>query len=279
MRRPAEALGLTLQYVICTLVALLVAVPLVNTVLGGFKSNGQLVNQPFGLPNPFVVDNYASVLKTPLVWQQLANSVIVTTSTVVLVLLCASGAAFVFARFDFRGRDVLFNIFTIGLLFPLSVAILPLFIQLRQLGLLDSLTGVVLPQVAFQLPLAILLLRGFFRGIPGELEDAAYIDGCGPFGFLWRVLLPLSVPALAVVSVLTMVASWNQFLLPLIVLNKDTSWTLPLGVMQFQGQYASDLALVMAFVVLSMLPALVFYLLAERYLIAGLTAGYVFIFK
>jgi raffinose/stachyose/melibiose transport system permease protein len=266
-------LGLLAQYAVCTLVAVLVAAPLVNTVLGGFKSNGQLINQPFGLPTPFITENYASVLKTPAVWQQLANSTIVTASTVVLVLVCASGAAFVFARFDFRGRDLLFNIFTIGLLFPLSVAILPLFIQLRQLGLLDSLTGVVLPQVAFQLPVAILLLRGFLRAVPGELEDAAYIDGCGPFGFLLRVLLPLSLPALAVVSVLAMVASWNQFLLPLIVLNRDTSWTLPLGVMQFQGQYASDLALVMAFVVLSMVPALLFYLLAERYLIAGLTAG------
>jgi raffinose/stachyose/melibiose transport system permease protein len=265
--------SLGLQFAVCTMVALLVALPLANTVLGGFKSNGQLMAQPFGLPTPFLVDNYLNVLRATSVWRQLGNSTAVTAATVILVLLAASMAAFVFARMNFRGRDVLFNVFTIGLLFPLSVAILPLFVQLRQLGLLDSLVGVVLPQVAFQLPLAILLLRGFFRAVPGELEDAAYIDGCGPFGFLWRVLLPLSLPALAVVSVLTMVSSWNQFLLPLIVLNRDENWTLPLGVMQFQGQYSSDLAQVMAFVVLAMVPAVLFYLAAERYLIAGLTAG------
>jgi raffinose/stachyose/melibiose transport system permease protein len=269
----ARRIALALQLSVCSLAALIVALPLLNTVLGGFKTNGQLLNRPFSLPDPFLFDNYLSVLRTTAVWRQLANSTGVTLATVLLVLLTASMAAFVFARFSFRGRDVLFNIFTIGLLFPLSVAILPLFVQLRQLGLIDTLLGVVLPQVAFQLPLAILLLRGFFRGVPGELEDAAYIDGCSRVGFLWRVLMPLSLPALAVVSVLTMVSSWNQFLLPLIVLNRDENWTLPLGVMQFQGQYGSDLALIMAFVVLAMVPAVGFYLFAERYLIAGLTAG------
>ncbi len=269
----ASPLTTGVQLSIASFVAAVVALPLLNTVLGGFKSNGQLMNQPFGLPNPLVVDNYLQVLRAGSVWRQLANSTAVTGACVVLVLVAASMAAFVFARLSFRGRDVLFNVFTIGLLFPLSVAILPLFVQLRQLGLIDSLVGVALPQVAFQLPLSILLLRGFFRAVPGELEDAAYIDGCGPVGFLWRVLMPLSLPALAVVSVLTMVSTWNQFLLPLIVLNRDENWTLPLGVMQFQGQYAADLGQIMAFVVLAMVPAVLFYLVAERYLIAGLTAG------
>jgi raffinose/stachyose/melibiose transport system permease protein len=263
----------TAQYTICTIAALLIAIPLVSTVLGGLHSTGQLATQPFGWPNPVHFENYTRVLATPSFWQQLFNSSVVTAATVALVLVSASGAAFVFARMTFPGRDVLFNIFTIGLLFPLSVAILPLFIQLRVLGLIDSTIGVILPQVAFALPMSILLLRSFFRAIPGELEDAAYIDGCTPFGFLARVLLPLSLPALAVVAVIAMVNSWNQFLLPLIVLNRDQLWTLPLGVMQFQGQYGSDLALVMAYVVLSMVPALLFYVFAERYLVAGLTVG------
>jgi raffinose/stachyose/melibiose transport system permease protein len=263
----------SLQYAICSLAALLVALPLVNVILGGFKSTGQLVQQPVGWPDPIHPENYTRVLGAASFWQQFLNSTLVTTLTVALVLVCASGAAFVFARLAFRGRDLLFNVFTIGLLFPLSVAILPLFIQLRQLGLIDSLLGVALPQVAFLLPTSILLLRNFFRAIPGELEDAAYIDGCGPIGFLWRVLLPLSLPALAIVSVLAMVSSWNQFLLPLIVLNNDALFTLPLGVMQFQGQYGNDIALVMAFLVIAMVPAVAFYMVAERYLVAGLTAG------
>jgi raffinose/stachyose/melibiose transport system permease protein len=263
----------SLQYAICTLAALLVGLPLVNVVLGGFKSTGQLMQQPVGWPDPVHPENYTRILGAASFWQQFLNSTLVTALTVGLVLACASGAAFVFARLAFRGRDVLFNLFTIGLLFPLSVAILPLFIQLRQLGLIDSLMGVALPQVAFLLPTSILLLRNFFRAVPGELEDAAYIDGCGPLGFLWRVLLPLSLPALAIVAVLAMVNSWNQFLLPLIVLNRDSLFTLPLGVMQFQGQYGNDIALVMAYLVIAMVPAVGFYLVAERYLVAGLTAG------
>jgi raffinose/stachyose/melibiose transport system permease protein len=269
----ARRLALGAQYAVCILAALLVALPLLNTVLGGFKSTAQLLNNPFGWPSPLHPENYARVVQTSSFWQQIFNSTLVTLLTVGLVLVCATGAAFVFARVSFRGRDVLFNLFTIGLLFPLSIAILPLFIQLRQLGLIDNLLGVVLPQVAFYLPVSILILRGFFRAIPGELEDAAYIDGCGMLGFLWRVLVPLSLPALAVVAVLTMVYSWNQFLLPLTVLNSERLFTLPLGVMQFQGQYGTDIALVMAFLVVAMLPAVLFYLIAERYLVAGLTAG------
>jgi raffinose/stachyose/melibiose transport system permease protein len=269
----ARYVSLGLRYAICVAAALLVGVPLVNTVLGGFKSTAQLLNQPFGPPNPVHVENYQRVIFSNTFWQELTNSIIVTSMTVALVLIASVGAAFVFARMAFRGRDVLFNVFTIGLLFPLPVAILPLFIQLRQLGLIDTLVGVALPQVAFSLPISVLILRSFFRAIPGELEDASYIDGCGPIGFLWRVLLPLSVPALAIVAVLTMVSSWNQFLLPLVIVNSEQLFTLPLGVMQFQGQYGTDIALVMAFLVLAMIPAVLFYLFAERYLVAGLTAG------
>jgi len=132
---------------------------------------------------------------------------------------------------------------------------------------------VILPQTAFGLPVAVLILRNFFRAVPGELEDATYIDGGTHIDFFWRVLLPLSRPALAVVGVLTAVTSWNNFFLPLIVLNDSSLWTVPLGIMQFQGEHATSWVAVMAYVSLMMIPALIFYLFAERHLIAGLTAG------
>ena len=153
------------------------------------------------------------------------------------------------------------------------MAILPLYITLRNLQLIDTLLGLILPQVAFALPMTILILRNFFRDIPRELEDATYIDGGSQIDFFWRVLLPLARPSLAVIGMLTMVASWNNFLLPLLVLNSSQLWTLPLGIMQFQGEHSTDWALVMAFVSITMIPAIIFYLFAERYLIAGLTAG------
>ncbi len=153
------------------------------------------------------------------------------------------------------------------------MAILPLYITLRQANLVDSLWGVILPQVAFGLPGNILILRGFFATIPQELEEAAAIDGCTSVGFFVRVLLPLMRPALAAVVVLTMVYSWNDFFLPLLVLNSEKLYTLPLGIMQFQGQFGTNWAAVLAFISLSLVPTIIFYLLAERQIIAGLTAG------
>jgi raffinose/stachyose/melibiose transport system permease protein len=154
-----------------------------------------------------------------------------------------------------------------------AVAILPLFITIRQLGLLNSPLGVALPQAAFDLPLTIIILRPFFRSIPAELEDAAAIDGAGPFRFLWSIVLPMSRPALVTVAVLAIVKSWNAFLLPLVVLTDPVDWTLPLGVTNFSTQYSVDTARVLAFTTLSMLPMLVFYVFAERHIVSGLTTG------
>jgi raffinose/stachyose/melibiose transport system permease protein len=182
-------------------------------------------------------------------------------------------AAFVFARYAFRGRELLFTLFTIGLMFPFAVAILPVYLLLRGLNLLDNPLGVILPQVAFGLPVTITILRGFFRSIPADVEEAATLDGCTPLGFFWRILLPMARPALATVSVLAIVASWNSFMLPLIVFNDPAYWTLPLGVTQFQGQYAADTARILAYVVLAMVPALALYAVAQRQIIGGLTSG------
>ena len=145
--------------------------------------------------------------------------------------------------------------------------------MVRNLGLLDSPLGVALPQAAFGLPMTIIILRPFFHSIPSDLQDAAAIDGCGPFRFFVRILLPLSRPVLATVSVLAIVGSWNAFLLPLVVLTDSGGWTLPLGVTNFSQQYTTDTAKVLAFTTLSMVPALIFYAFAERQLIKGLTTG------
>jgi raffinose/stachyose/melibiose transport system permease protein len=128
-------------------------------------------------------------------------------------------------------------------------------------------------QTSFQLSICIAILRSFFKSVPYELQDAAYIDGCNAFGFFWRILLPLSRPALGAVASITMVTSWNDLLVPLVLIDKEKLWTLPLGTMQFQGQYGMDLALIAAFVTLSAVPAVIFYLFAERQIISGLTAG------
>jgi raffinose/stachyose/melibiose transport system permease protein len=255
------------------MVVALILIPVFYGVLGGFKDNGQLANNPLGLPDPWKTSNYTELFVSGDFWRQVGNSTLIALGTVALVVGAGSGAAFVFARFAFRGREALFTLFAAGLMFPFAVAILPLFILLRTFDLLDNPLGVILPQAAFQLPLTIIILRSFFRTIPGEVEESATLDGCTPFGFFWRILLPMARPALATVSVLAIVMSWNNFFLPLVIFNDQTWWTLPVGVQQFQGQYSIDTARVLAYVVISMLPALAFYAVAERQLISGLTGG------
>ena len=266
-----------IRYLILVAVAGLILIPIGFAVLGGFKGNGQLVGDPGSIvPNPWVTSNYTDVLfgkDAEAFWREAANSLIIAVVAVGATVGLGSLAAFVFARIAFKGREAMYTLFTLGLLFPSAVAILPLYILVRGIGLGGNLLGVALPQAAFALPLTIIILRPFFRSIPIELEDAARIDGCSPFGFFWRVLLPLARPALATVSVLAIVGTWNAFLLPLILLNGADQWTLPLGVMNFAGQYVSDQARILAFTVVAILPAIIFYAFAERQIVGGLTAG------
>jgi raffinose/stachyose/melibiose transport system permease protein len=260
-------------HIISITVAAFIVVPILFGVLGGFKTNGQLSSNPIGLPKPWVFGNYTEILTSENFWIPLRNSLLMGLGTVVVVVGAGAGAAYVFARFAFRGREFFFTIFAIGLMFPFAVAILPLFILLRQMDLLDNPLGVILPQAAFGLPITIIVLRSFFRQIPVEVEEAATIDGCTAWGFFWRILLPMARSAIATVSVLAIVASWNNFFLPLVVFT-DQKWrTLPMGVQQFQSQYSTDVAKVLAYVVIAMVPALIFYAFAERQLIGGLTAS------
>jgi raffinose/stachyose/melibiose transport system permease protein len=265
------------SYGILIAVALLILVPIAFAILGGFKSNNQLVGDPGSvIPSPWVVSNYTDVLfgaNSGAFWQEISNSLIVAVVAVAATVVPGSLAAFAFARIAFRGREAMYTLFTLGLLFPAAVAILPLYILVRNLGLSGNFLGVALPEAAFGLPLTIIILRPFFRSIPAELEDAARIDGCSTFGFFWRVLLPLARPAIATVSVLAIVSTWNAFILPLILLNGESQWTLPLGVMNFSGTYSSDQARILAFTVLAIMPAVIFYAVAERQIVGGLTAG------
>jgi len=263
------------QYAVLLTVVVIVFVPIVMLVFGALKTRGELMAHPYTLPIPPRWENIIAILTSPnySFWPMLQNSLFVMLATTAGVVIICSLAAFVFARMEFRFKGAAFQLFTLGLMFPINIAILPVYFVLRQLDLIDNLWGVIIVQTAFQLSGNIMILRGFFTAIPAELQDAAYIDGCNAFDFFWRILLPLAKPALAAVAALTMIMSWNDLLVPLVVINTDKLWPLPLGTMQFQGQYGQDLSLVSAFVALSALPTILFYLLAERQIVSGLTAG------
>ncbi|TCB98531.1 carbohydrate ABC transporter permease [Micromonospora zingiberis] len=268
-RRPVSW-GNPLTYALALAVAAVSITPVVYVIIGGFRTTPQIVANPAGLPDPWVVDNYVRVLTQSDFWRQAFNSAVVSLGTTLGVVALGVCAAFVLARYTFRGREVLYTFFTLGLLFPAGAAILPLYLMLRDLNLINSYYAVILPQVAFSLPLTIVILRPFLSAIPRELEDAAAIDGTGRLGFLWRIMLPLSRPALVTVGILAFVTSWNAFLLPLLVLGDASLHTLPLGVQNFSSQYTSDTAGILAFTSLAMLPALLFFTFAEKQIVGGL---------
>lgn len=248
-------------------------VPLLFVFLDGAKNNAQINSSATGLPHPWDWHNYGRLLSSAAFWQPLANSAEVAILVTALVLVLGSMAAFALSRYSFRGREGLFLVFAIGLLWPLNAAALPLYLLLDKLGLVDNLLGLVLCEAAFALPLTVVILRPFMREIPVELEDAAVVDGASRLQFFLRVLLPLSRPALATVAVLAFINSWNQYLLPLLLFTSTGHYTLPLAVANFQTQFAQDTASILAFTALSMVPALACFVFAQRHLVGGFTGA------
>ncbi|MEV6304958.1 carbohydrate ABC transporter permease [Actinoplanes sp. NPDC051861] len=247
--------------------------PVLYIIIGGFRTNSQITTDPAGLPDPWVAGNYTDVLTGSVFWRQVGNSTIAAVATTIGVVVLGVMASFVLARYRFRGRGAMYALFAAGLMFPATVAITPLYILVKNLGLVNTLPGVILPQIAFGLPTTIIILVPFLRAIPREIEEAAAIDRCSRLGFFWRIVLPLSVPGLITTGILAFVNSWNSYLLPLFILNNQDSFTLPLGVQAFSSQYSVDTAKVLAFTSLSMIPALLFFSLFERRIVGGLTGA------
>jgi raffinose/stachyose/melibiose transport system permease protein len=260
-------------YFIALVLVALMLVPVAYIILGGFRSNSEITVDPSGLPTTWQVGNYFEVLASDVFWRQVGNSAIAAIVTTFFVVALGLMASFVLARYSFRGRNAIYALFSAGLMFPITVAITPLYILVRAFGLTNSLAGVIVPQIAFALPVTIIILVPFLQAIPNELQEAAAIDGCSRIGFFWRMVIPLSKAGVITVGILAFIASWNSYLLPLFILNNESAYTLPLGVQAFASQYSVDTAKVLAFTSLSMIPALVFFSLFERRIVGGLTGA------
>lgn len=254
------------------LIALMLA-PIAYIILGGFRTNSDITVDPSGFPSVWHWENYVNVLVSPVFWRQVLNSTVAAVATTALAVGLGLMAAFGLSRYSFRGRGALYAVFTAGLMFPMTVAITPLYILVRDLGMANSLVGVIVPQIAFALPMTIIILVPFLAAIPNELQEAAAIDGCSRLGFFWRMVLRLSLPGVITVGILAFIASWNSYMLPLFILNNEATYTLPLGTQAFASQYSVDTAKVLAFTSLSMIPALVFFSLFERRIVGGLTGA------
>ncbi|WP_349899635.1 carbohydrate ABC transporter permease [Parafrigoribacterium soli] len=247
--------------------------PVLFIVIGGFRDNSQITSSPAGLPNPWQITNYLNVLTGVTFWREVGNSALVGLVTTFGVVALGLMVSFVLARYQFRGRGAMYSLFAAGLMFPMTVAITPLYIVVRDLGLTNNLAGVILPQIGFGLPVTVIILVPFLRAIPDELEEAAAIDGASKLGFFFRMVVPLSVPGVVTTGILAFIGSWNAYLLPLFLLNDPASFTLPLGVQAFASQYSVDTAKVLAFTSLSMIPALIFFAIFQRRIVGGLTGA------
>ena len=237
------------------------------------KTREEAAKDMWGLPGAWTWDNFAFVLLRSNFPRYALNSLVVTASAVAITLVAAALAAFAFARLRFRGGTVLFVALLAGMMVPVHIVLVPLLKLFGALGLNDTRTAVTAAYVAISLPVSVFILRGFFEGVPRELEEAARIDGCSDARLFWHVMLPMARPALAVVAIFNAVTLWNEFVFALTLLTTPERMTIPLGMFEFSDQYSSDVPRMCAALALSVLPMFLVYLLAQKHIIRGLTGA------
>jgi raffinose/stachyose/melibiose transport system permease protein len=250
-----------------------VLVPIVMVVLGSFKTVNEFFASPYGLPESFGLHNYQKAFTEANLPVALRNSIVSTGLGVAISTALAGLAAYGLARFRFAGRLATRLLFIGGLVVPVQLIILPLFIMFRQIGILGDLRSLIAVYAIFGIPLGVLVLTGFFAALPRDLEEAARIDGASHFEVFWRIMLPLTRPAIAAVVILNGVWMWNDFFLGFILLTKQDAMTLPVAIMAFRSTFSTEWGLIFASVTVSALPVVIAYLLLSRQFIAGLTAG------
>ncbi|MBB2941328.1 raffinose/stachyose/melibiose transport system permease protein [Actinoplanes lutulentus] len=253
--------------------ALLIVVPLVVIVGGSFKTTPELFASPFGLPKSPTLDNYTTVLAKQDMLGVLGNSLFVVSISVPVTLLLGSLVAFAVARLPRWPSRILFAIFAAGLAVPAQAVMIPQYVQFERLGLRNSLTGLILVNIVVTLPVAVFILAGFMRTLPAELYEAAELDGAGPWASYRRIAVPVSYPSLAATAIFLIVMHWNDLLYPLLFIDDPDKRTLPLALLDFQGEYLTEYPLLFTGVVVASLPMVLAYAFLQRHFVAGITAG------
>ncbi|HYQ64631.1 carbohydrate ABC transporter permease [Actinophytocola sp.] len=271
-RRSARRLPFSPWHLLLVPLALLFAIPLIWLLISSVMTNAEINRFPPPLwPKGIDLGGYAYVFGHSMFPRWFANSLIVSVVAVAANLLFGVLAGYAFARLRFFGSRVLLVLMLVTMAIPFQLTMIPTFIVMRQLGLIDTLGALIVPSLVT--PFAVFLMRQFFLSLPRELEEAAWIDGCSTFGVLFRIVLPLSKPALATVAVLTFLTTWNDLTWPLIAINHDTQYTLPLGLTTFQGLHRTNWAAVMAGNVVTVVPVLIAFLGAQKTFIQSVTAS------
>lgn len=253
--------------------ALVVLFPIITMLLGSVKSTRDLIVNPFGWPQEFVWSNYLRAWSEANFAVYFKNSLYVTITSTVATLLAASMASFVLARIRFRLSSFILGLFIAGLVVPSRLSIIPLFLLVRDMGLMNTHLALILIYVGTSMPFDIFLLTTFFRQVPNELAEAAVVEGAGMWTVYWRIMMPLVRPALATVAIFEALGAWNDFFFPLIFLRDKKLMTVPVGLSVFFGEYATDWPTLFAALAISILPVIVMFAFMSRQFIAGLTQG------
>ncbi|UAL47342.1 carbohydrate ABC transporter permease [Sutcliffiella horikoshii] len=262
-----------LYYIIAFAFATISLYPIVLMVLSSFKPSAEIFMNPLSFPKNFSLDTYRRLIEEVPFGTYFFNSVFVSVISVLLILVTTSLAAFYIARYTFWWNNFLFFFFLMGMMIPIKLGIVPLFILMKDLGLLNSLWSLIFMYTAGGIPLSILILTGFFRTMPVELEEAARMDGASDLRILWSVLIPLIRPALGTVMIINFISSWNDFFFPLIFITDEMKKTIPVGMLSLFGEYSADWGTLFAGLTLSSLPMIILFFVASKQFMDGLTAG------
>ena len=263
------------NHLLLIIISILVIVPVIWVFVNSLKPSSEILLEPLSLPSQIEWDNFARAWNTAGLGTGFINSIIVTLISILLIVFISAMAAYVIARKRFRFRRSVQTIFLLGLMLPTFLAMAPLFLLMNKLNLVNSLPGLIMVYVAYSLSFTIFILIAFFKQIPHSLEEAAIIDGCGPFRVFWNIMLPLAKPGLISAAIFNFVGIWNEYILALILISNEELKTLPLqlaNIMMVQ-QYHTDWGALYAGLVLSIIPVTIFFLIFQRRLIEGSTAG------
>jgi raffinose/stachyose/melibiose transport system permease protein len=260
-------------YILAVIWVVITIYPLIFLLQNSFKTSTEFfMGDVWTLPGRFSLETYQKVWATHFA-RFLGNSLFVVSISLTILLLAGSSAAFGLSRIRFRLSGFFYYLFVGGLTIPVHITLIPVYIITRKLGIYDSLWALVGPFVAFNMPVAVFVLASFMGDIPASLEEAGYIDGASRFQVFWNIVLPVSRPAVTAVGIYNAVILWNEFIFPLVLINSTEKRPLTLALWNFQGEFSADIPAMMAALLLSMLPLLIFYAVTKERLIEGLVAG------
>lgn len=270
-----------LIYAVLLLYAVLVIYPLLWVVIASFRGSSEISQDPWGLPETPRWENYAKAWQGDALSgdlglaQAFVNSAVVTSISMVVLLLISAMAAYVLARFVFPGSGTLYNVFLFGMMFPVFLGVIPLYLLLNRFGLLNTFAGLIIAYVAYSLSFTIFILTGFFKTLPSELAEAGQIDGCSRWAVFWKIMLPLARPGLITAGIFDAIGLWNEYPLALVIMTENSRITLPLAIANLaqKQHYQTDWGALFAGLVIVMVPTLVGYIAFQRRITAGLTAG------